>query len=123
MNLLVFAHGIAVGWLTPAIAILSNKNDTPLVSGPLTNEEISWIGAVMNIGSFVGTILLGLLISYLGSKRAILTIAIPEIVYWILIYFGTNYYSIFIARIFNGLGGGGNVTAVILFISEISDNK
>lgn len=41
--LIQFSHGSVAAWPTTAMPILKS-NDTPIASGPLTTEEISWIG-------------------------------------------------------------------------------
>lgn len=38
INLIVWLSG----WLSPALPVLMSEN-TPLLSGPLSNEELSWI--------------------------------------------------------------------------------
>lgn len=118
----MFSHGATNGWMSPAVAILSS-NDTPLESGPLTNDDISWIGSINAFGAIFGTISLGYFISLMGSKRAILLLAIPEALFWILIYFGTHYYYILIARVLIGISGGGILTSLVLYISEIANDK
>lgn len=100
----MFAHGAAMGQLAPALPFLSSK-DTPLESGPLTNDQISWIGSINSFGAIIGNLSFGYLISVMGSKRAILLLAIPEVLFWVLIYFGNHYYYILIARVLNGYAG------------------
>lgn len=111
-----------MGWTSPALPFLSSK-DTPLESGPLTNDQISWIGSINCAGGLCGTISLGYFISKMGSKRAILLLTIPEVAYWILIYFGNHYYYILIARVLNGFAGGGILTSLVLYISEIANDE
>lgn len=122
VNLVMFSHGATNGWMSPAVPILSS-NDTPLESGPLTNEDISWIGSINAFGAICGTIALGYFISLMGTKRAILLLAIPEDLFWIFIYFGTHYYYILIARVLIGISGGGILTSLVLFIAEIANDK
>lgn len=122
VNLIMFSHGTANGWTSSAIPLLTSK-DTPLKSGPLTNDEISWIGSINAFGAVFGTISLGYLMSRMGSKRAILLLAIPEFACWLLIYFGNNYYYILISRVLNGISGGGILASIVLYISEIADDR
>lgn len=122
VDLIMFSHGAAMGQLSPALPFLSSE-DTPLKSGPLTNDQISWIGSVNCFGAIIGTLSLGYLISVMGSKRAILLLTIPEVLFWVLIYFGDHYYYILIARILNGYAGGGILTSLVLYISEIANDE
>lgn len=43
--------------------------------------------------------------------------------FWFLVYFGDTYYYIFIARFAAGLTGGGIQTTIVLFVSEIANDK
>lgn len=50
-------------------------------------------------------------------------LAVPSILFWILIKFGHTFYHIFIARLIAGLLGGGFHSSVVLFLSEIANDK
>lgn len=78
---------------------------TPLVSGPLSNEEISWLGSINNIGALGGVIVFGFITSFLGTKKSILLLCVPSIAFWFLVYFGTTYYHLLFARFFTGCTG------------------
>lgn len=60
--------------MSPALPILAS-NSTPLSSGPLTNDEVSWIGSVSCIGGLLGSLSLGYFTIQLGSKIVILGLA------------------------------------------------
>lgn len=122
VDLIMLSHGVAVAWASPAIPILSSEN-TPLISGPLTNDEISWIGSINSIGAAFGAIFIGYIISILGPKRAVLLLAIPEALFWVLIYYGNHYYYIFGARFLSGFSGGAIAPAIVLYISEVANDK
>lgn len=86
-----------MGWISPALAKLTS-DDTPLITGPLTNEQVSNIGSINCIGGLVGAISLGFFISLMGSKRALLCLTVPSVTFWLLVYFGNDYYHILLAR-------------------------
>lgn len=48
-SLMMFGHGYAFGWGSPAMGLLQS-DDTPLSDGPLTSEQISWIGTINCVG-------------------------------------------------------------------------
>lgn len=98
------------------------SNNTPLVDGPLTTDQISWIGSINSIGGIIGTISFGYIVSEMGSKRAIIFLTLPEIAFWILIYFGNHYYYILIARVLSGFTGAG-IVPLVLFVSEIANDE
>lgn len=108
--------------MSPALPILTSEN-SPLASGPLTNSEVSWIESIISLANMLGTLALGYLISLMGSKRALLLLTIPIILFWLLVYFGNHYYHLLLARNFNGFGGVGILTSLILYVSEIADDR
>lgn len=122
MNLVALSHGNILGWAAPALPKLASDS-TPLISGPMTNEEMSWVGSINCVGALVGSLSFGYVIALLGSKRALLLMAVPNFIFWLLIYFGNMYYHILIARFISGWTGGALQMTVILFVSEIANDE
>lgn len=118
----MMGYGVIVGWVSPALATLTSDY-TPLPSGRLTNEEVSWIGSINCFGAIFGALSFGYIISLIGSKRALLFLSIPCLMFWLLIYFGTTYIHIFIARLIGGWAGGGSQTTLVLYVSEIANDE
>lgn len=100
-NLLSLGHGAIVGWVSPALATLTHDS-TPLKTGPLTNEQVSWIGSINTFGGVFGTLVTGYLASVFGCKRSMLFLAVPSITFWTIIHFGDTYYHILVARAISG---------------------
>lgn len=117
----MLCHGVIIGWFSPALPKLLSQN-SPLIDGPLNSTDISWIASITNIGALCGTFTFGFFTTFLGCKRAMLFLALPSTVFWILIYFGNAYHHILLARFFCGWSGGGIQTTIVLYISEISNN-
>lgn len=114
-------HGCVLGWVSSALPKLASS-DTPLTM-PLSNSEISWIGSINCIGSLFGCFFFGYYINLIGSKRTIISLAVPSVVFWMLIYFGNHYYYILIARFLGGFTGGGIQTAILLYVSDIANDE
>lgn len=74
------------------------SNATPLSTGPLTIDEVSWVGSVNCIGAIIGALAFGYLTTLLGSKRCVFVLAAPVVAFWLFIYFGNAYIHILIAR-------------------------
>lgn len=108
--------------VSPALPLLVS-DETPLLSGPLTNEQTSWIGSITFIGVLAGAFSFGYITASLGPKRAVSSVAIPIISFWLLIHFGSTYYHVLIARLISGFAAGGCQSVIILFISEIANDK
>lgn len=119
---MLFGHGMIIGWLSPALSKLTDES-TPLQTGPLTNEQVSWMGSVGAIGALFGCLSTGYIITLFGCKRTMIFLTVPMILFWILIHFGNTYYQILIGRIFSGFSGGGLMLALILYVTEIANDK
>lgn len=78
-NLVAIGFGCSIAWLSPALPLLLSS-DTPLSSGPLTTEQLSWSGSVSSIGGAIGSTLFGCLMDQIGTKRSLLLLVIPQIV-------------------------------------------
>lgn len=118
----MISYGSIIGWTSPALPVLLSTN-TPLVTGPLTNEQLSWVGSINCFGSLLGTVSFGFFTSFMGCKRTMLFLALPSIAFWLLIYFGRSYVHILSARFLVGWIGGGLETTTVLYIAEISNNE
>lgn len=121
-NLISLSQGMVIGWLSPAIPLLAS-NSTPLSTGPLTNEEISWIGSLGSVGGLLGCISLGFITTRIGSRNAVMLLAWPSIAYFLLIRFGDTYYYLMVARFVSGWAGAGMYGTITLYISEIANDK
>lgn len=94
---MMLSLGTASGWVSPALPKLKSGD---ILHEKLTTEQVSWLGSMNSIGALCGSLIFGYIISSLGSKRALMLVSIPCITFWLLIYFGTSYYHILVARYF-----------------------
>lgn len=78
-NLASLSIGCSIGWLSPALRTLES-NDTPLSTGPLTVDEVSWVGSLMHLGGLCGFPLYAAIAKRFGRKNAIASLIIPLIV-------------------------------------------
>lgn len=122
MNLIAFTQGCAYGWASPALPLLIS-NATPLRSGPLSTDQMSWIGSINALGAIFSTLVFCYFISLLGAKRASICIAIPYAIAYLLIYFGETFVHILLARFLTGFAGGGTDVTITIFVSEISNDN
>lgn len=122
MNILVVAHGCAMGWTSPFIPYLKSP-ETHLESGPLTSEDVSWIGSLLSIGGLIGTVAFGSITEKIGKRNTMFLLVIPHLCFWALVYFGTHAYHLYLARTLAGITGGGSMRTISLYITEMSENK
>lgn len=104
------------------LAILQSS-ETPLSSGPLTLDEVSWVCSIMSIGVMVAIIVFSWLTDAIGRKYSILLLGPMQIISWALIAFGNNVFCLYVARLLIGAVCGGVMIAVPIFITEISEDR
>lgn len=122
VHLITIAYGVTVGWTAPIIPLLQSS-DTPFPAGPITVEQVSWVGSAFSIGGMSGTILYALIHTFFGKKTGLLMLAFPHLILWYLVWVGDNVYYIYGARYLGGLTGGGLFAIVPLFVADIADRK
>lgn len=76
---MMLAHGASCGWTSPSFPVLQSSV-TPFDGGPLTNEQMSWIGALLCPGGLVGTLFYGWMCDKFGRRISACTITLPHIV-------------------------------------------
>lgn len=73
-------------------------------------------------GGLFGSLLFGYVCEKIGRKKALHTIALPQILSFLLVAFANNSMMILISRIFAGFSGGAIYICVPLFVSEIAED-
>lgn len=71
-NLIVFSHGCFVSWPTPILPLLKS-NDTPLTTGPLSLEEVSWVVSIGALGSMIAALIARAITNRIGCKLMMTT--------------------------------------------------
>lgn len=119
-NLLCLSYGLATGWTSAAVPLLKSRQ-TPLKSGPITNDEASLIGSMLTIGGVIGTLLFGYTATTIGRKKSIFLMAFPQMLGWVLISFAESATLLIAFRFLAGISAGGILTVGSGYITEISD--
>lgn len=81
------------------------------------------MGSISSTGSIVGTFIFGALSSLIGCKQAMIFLALPSIIFWILVYFGDALCHLLIARFTMGLTAGGVQSGIIIYVAEIANDR
>ncbi|XP_055684814.1 facilitated trehalose transporter Tret1-like [Lutzomyia longipalpis] len=115
-------YGITIGWASPSIPLLQSDT-SPLLSGPITEEEGSWINSIMCVGGLVGTIFFGWMGDYFGRKWSLYLVALPQIASYLLILIALDVEYLYVSRFLGGFGGGGVFVLVPLFVTEIAEDS
>ncbi|EDV32928.2 uncharacterized protein Dana_GF22441 [Drosophila ananassae] len=121
VNIITFAHGIGLGWLSPTLTKIQTPN-SPL-DFKVNIDEISWLGSMLGLGSLCGNLAIGFLLERAGRKFFLYLLAAPYACLWILIYCASNVYFLYAARFLSGFIGGVAYVVLPIFISEIADTS
>lgn len=121
-NIISLAHGCVLSWTSPVIPFLRSEA-SPLDSGPITIEEASWIGSLNCAGGLIGNFVYAYLADKFGRKKAILCLALPQIMFWLCVIYAKNVFHLYVGRSLAGLCGGGMYVIITIFTTEIAQDK
>lgn len=80
VNLISISYGTMAGWPSASFLVLESAKESPLESGPLNTDQLSWIGSLLGVGGLCGAIFFGWLSDQVGRKVALALVAFPAIV-------------------------------------------
>lgn len=103
--------------------MLLTSPNAPLETGPLTLDELSWMGSINRIGGILGTFTIGYLASVVGCKRALTFLGIPAFAFWLIILTADSANWLICARFLTGWTSGGTYSIIMLYVAEIADPK
>lgn len=106
-------------WTSPSIPYLTSGN-SPI---PLSKEQSDIVSSLLTVGYITGYIMNPFIIEQFGSKRTLLIYTIPQMLAWILINLAQSPITLYIARIFKGMGYGAAICALTIYLSEIGTSK
>lgn len=120
-NLVVLGYGTMLGHLSPALPLLMSE-ESPLETGPLTTNQLSWVGSINSFSAMIGSFIFSYFITKFGPKRTMISLAVPSVVVWLIIYFGNTYYHLLVARLLAGMISSGIQLSFFLYVSEIAND-
>ncbi|CAH0386372.1 unnamed protein product [Bemisia tabaci] len=117
-NIITICLGTVNGWAAPVQPQL--QSETPPVGRRLSDDEISWLGAITFMGGVAGVLVWARAADLLGRKGAGYLIAAPFLLSWTLLLFCDHYYLLLAARFIAGFGGTGVLVNTPLYVGEIA---
>ena len=127
VNLAALSSGLSLGFSAIALPQLKgNLTENPDLYQPfhLNMESGSWVASIFGIGAIFG----GFATAYLGSKfgrrRALMMMAIPDAIGWILIAASQNIPMILIGRFLSGFCAAGyspSIQVSVFFKKKVFD--
>ncbi|KAM7249479.1 hypothetical protein ACFE04_025388 [Oxalis oulophora] len=106
--------GIEIGWLAPIIVRLK-KGDRDLWP---TDEELSWIASLHDIGRILGPLLSAILLDRIGRKKTAILSSFLFINAWTLVVFADSVVLIYVSRIVLGVVQGLSEVTSAIYVAE-----
>ncbi|XP_012287765.1 facilitated trehalose transporter Tret1 [Orussus abietinus] len=124
-NMCVVAGGAMMGWTSPILPKLVSSEvaaDNPF-GRPISDEEASWIGSLVPLGTVFGAIIAGYLAERLGRKKTLLLCTLPYTIGWILVGTATNIPQLYVARLISGIALAVPFTVLPMYVGEIAETS
>ncbi|KAL3278380.1 hypothetical protein HHI36_013708 [Cryptolaemus montrouzieri] len=111
VSLLSLVIGYATAYSSPSDASLRKEFY-------LGNSEMSLIGGLMPLSAVFGVLMGGFLIEYCGRKGTMFVIDITFLISWLIIYYSSNLYQLYVSRCLVGGGIGVATLALPVYLVE-----
>uniref|UniRef100_T1GYC1 Major facilitator superfamily (MFS) profile domain-containing protein n=1 Tax=Megaselia scalaris TaxID=36166 RepID=T1GYC1_MEGSC len=121
-NIMALSYGAFCGWPSAAFLVLQS-DESPMDKGPISNEEASWIGAIICAGGILGNFFFGWLSNKIGRKKALMFSATPMAVAFLMIPFSKSVLHLCMSRFIGGFAGGGAFAVIPIYITEIAEDR
>ncbi|XP_057339495.1 uncharacterized protein LOC130676995 [Microplitis mediator] len=115
-SILAIGVGSSLAWTSPVLPKLAAKDSW----FPVSEDEGSWVSSLLAIGAIAGALPAGPLADKLGRKKALLLLAGPFLLSWVMIIFARNVWVLYTARFTGGISVGASCVLVPTYIAEIA---
>ncbi|XP_057375684.1 facilitated trehalose transporter Tret1-like [Daphnia carinata] len=124
-----FVLGTYLGWCSPVQPQLKSANGTMTASDEdqqsvwhllLDEDQMSWVGSLINVGAVVGCLCGGFLMDRFGRKVILAAVFLLYTAGWLLITLGVHASMLYVGRIVGGLAGGVCCVVAPSYIGETS---
>lgn len=112
------AAGTTLGWTSPVELRLQEDFDFPI-----SEEQFSWIGSMMNLGAAFVCIPIGILVGIWGRKLSMLSLIIPFTIGWALLIWPNGVEMMYAGRFLVGIAGGAFCVAAPMYTAEIAETQ
>ncbi|KAJ3626804.1 hypothetical protein MTP99_017272 [Tenebrio molitor] len=124
VDLLATSDDITMTWTSPIFPKLySNDSEVNPFDKPITTDEESWIGSLINIGAMIGPFPYGFIGEKYGRKIGLLAISIPHIIAYLTLAFSRTVYLYYFARLLGGIAIGGGYTLLPMYLAEVAEDS
>nr|XP_023011502.1 facilitated trehalose transporter Tret1-like [Leptinotarsa decemlineata] len=126
VDLLATSGDVTLSWTSPMYPKLySNDTSVNPLGRPISPDEDSWIGSLLNLGAIIGPYPYAIIAGKIGRRIALLAVALPQIISFLIMAFAKHIYLFYFARFLAGLAVGAGYSLLPMYIAEISrdDNR
>ncbi|ENN77215.1 hypothetical protein HUJ04_005772 [Dendroctonus ponderosae] len=124
VDLLATCGDITVTWSSPMYPkLISNDSSVNPLGRPITEDEYSWIGSLINIGAIVGALPSGFVADKIGRKFTLIGLAVPHLVAYLIYAFADSIYLFYLGRFINGISEGAGYAILPMYLAEITDDS
>ncbi|XP_045136100.1 facilitated trehalose transporter Tret1-like [Portunus trituberculatus] len=117
-----FSTGSVLTWPSPALSDLARNNvtwvGTELV---LTSMQVDMTGSLVSLGSILGVLMGGTMVTRLGRRRSMQTAVAPWLIGLVALALAPNVHVLLLARLLLGFTSGVSAVAGALYTTEIVD--
>ena len=111
--------GAVSAWPSPALPYLTSEKS----EFPVSIAQGSWLASAVNISGLMGNILALIIVNRIGRKYTLLALSVAQLISWILVNFSYSYTILLMSRLVAGLGVGGTISILPIYIGEISEKN
>ncbi|XP_042874103.1 facilitated trehalose transporter Tret1-like [Penaeus japonicus] len=105
---------LAMGYTSPA---LPSMRADPQFS--ITEEEESWVGAVMPACALLGSMVTGPMVDSLGRRTTLIVLCVPFVMSWVMIAMASGVGGVVLGRMVGGVCVGVQAVAGSVFMPEV----
>ena len=111
--------GVSLAWTSPTLPYLKRK-DSEI---PISEIQGALLISIYFFGSFFGCLLSPWTMDRFGRKYSFLMFSVPVIIGWTMIISANNYITLCMARVIIGLGDGGLLEFISIYLGEITEKN
>ncbi|XP_043483425.1 facilitated trehalose transporter Tret1-like [Leptopilina heterotoma] len=116
-SLIVMECGVSLAWTSPSLLHLKKK-DSGIYITEITGALLV---SIYFLGCLIGCCFNPIIMEKFGRKKSFLLYSIPVIIGWIVITAANNYYVLCTGRFIVGLGDGGLLEFISIYLGEITE--
>ncbi|XP_037943861.1 facilitated trehalose transporter Tret1-like [Teleopsis dalmanni] len=123
-NLAAFAVGTCLGWTSPmASKLLSNNTDELPLEEQVSESDFAWISSIITLGALIAPFIAGPFTNKIGRKWVLMSSSFFFVLAYTLMLLATQVWILQLARLIQGFGVGYVMTALPIYVAEISTDN